>query len=126
MQGLLREVDLPLGLREVMLDERTDVLGALPERRHADVHHVQAVHQVFAELARGHGGEDVLVRGRDDTNVDMGPHRLGSDRLNLAVLQEPEEHRLHPQAHLGHFVQEDRAAMRLLQRADLVAVGVRE
>ena len=109
-----------------MLDERPDVLGSLAERGHTDVHDVEAVHQVFAEVARRHGGHDVLVGGRDDPHVDLGPDRLGADGLNLAVLQEPQEHRLHPQAHFGDLVQEDGAAMGLLQHADLVAVSVRE
>ena len=125
-QRLLGEGDLPLRPRELMLDERADVLGPLAQRGHADVHHVEAVHQVFAELAGRDGGHDVLVGGRDHAHVDLRPHRFGADGLNLAVLEEAQEHRLHAQAHLGHFVQEDRAVVRLLQHADLVAERVRE
>ena len=51
---------------------------------------------------------------------------VGTDGLHLAVLEEPEEQRLHAEAHLAHFVQEQRAAVRELQLAGLVTVGAGE
>ena len=46
--------------------------------------------------------------------------------LTLAVLEKAEEHRLHPQAHLADFVEEDRAFVGKLKQADLVAMGAGE
>ena len=37
--------------------------------------------------------------------------RLGADALNLAVLEEAQQQRLHLQAHLAHFVEKHRAAV---------------
>ena len=51
---------------------------------------------------------------------------LGADALNLAALQEAQQQRLHPQAHLADFVHEDRAAVGQFEPAPLVAVGVGE
>ena len=90
------------------------------------MHDVQLAHEVFAETARGHGRCEILVGGGDDPHVDLRLHHVRAYGLDLAVLEETQEHRLHPQAHLGHFVEEDRAVVRLLQRADLVPEGVGE
>ena len=48
------------------------------------------------------------------------------DRLDLAGFEEAQEQRLHAQAHLADFVEEQRAAVGELQLARLVAVGARE
>jgi len=96
------------------------------ERGHADVHDVEPVHEVFAELACGQGGGQVLVGGRDDPHVEVHSGPVGAHRLDLAVFEEPQEHGLHPEAHLGDFVEEDRAVVRLLQQAHLVAERVGE
>ena len=53
-------------------------------------------------------------------------HVVGADGLHLAVLEEPQQQRLHAQAHLADFVEEQRAAVRQLQLAELVAVGAGE
>ena len=49
-----------------------------------------------------------------------------ADRLDLAVLEEAQQQRLHAQAHLADFVEEQRAAVGQLQLAGLVAVGAGE
>ena len=51
---------------------------------------------------------------------------MRADRLDLARLEESQEQRLHPQAHLADFVEEQRAAVGHLQLAALVAVGAGE
>ena len=43
--------------------------------------------------------------------------RIGADALDLAVLEEAEQQRLHAQAHLRHLVEEDRAAVRHFEQA---------
>ena len=49
-----------------------------------------------------------------------------ADGLDLAVLEKPQQQRLHAQAHLADFVEKQRAAMRELELAALVAVGAGE
>ena len=47
----------------------------------------------------------------------------GPDGLDLPVFQEPQQERLHAEAHLPDLVQEQRAAVRDLNLPLLVAVG---
>ena len=100
--------------------------GAVAQRRDVDVHDVEPIQQVFAELPGGHGLGKVAVGGRDDADVDSVRGALGADRLDLAVLEEPQEQRLHPQAHLADFVEEERAVVRELQLPDRVAHRIGE
>jgi hypothetical protein len=51
---------------------------------------------------------------------------IGADAMNVAVLEEAQEQRLHAQAHLADLVEEDRAAVRLLEEPRLVAIGAGE
>jgi hypothetical protein len=48
------------------------------------------------------------------------------DALNLAGLEEPQQERLHPQAHFAHFIHEDRAAVGHLKQAEAIAIGAGE
>ena len=108
------------------MHERADVFAALAQRRHVDVDDAQPVQQVFAELAVRHHVAQVAVGGGDDAHVHLGLHVVGADGLHLAVLEKPQQQRLHAQAHLADFVEEERAAVRELQLARLVAVRAGE
>ena len=56
------------------------------------------------------------------------PHRAAgaADRLNFAGFEESEQMSLHLKAHLGNFVEENRAAVRRLEAAHAVAVCASE
>ena len=109
-----------------MPHQRLNVLGPLPERRHVEVDDAQPVQEVFAELAGGDELVQVAIGGGDHANVDTRLRVVGPDRLDLAVLEKPQQQRLHAQAHLADFVEKQRAAMRELELAALVAVGAGE
>ena len=116
-----------LGARREVVDQRRDVFAALAQRRHVNVNDAQPVEQVLAELARGDALGQVAVRRRDDADVHvMRAPIVRADRLDFAVLEEAQQQRLHAQAHLPDFVEEERAAVRELQLAELVAVGAGE
>ena len=100
-----------------MIDQQPDVVAPLAQRRDLDVHDVEAVKQILAELVRRHAIDQPTVGRGDDANVDARRAAIGADALNLAVLEKPQQQRLHLQAHLADFVHEDRAAMRLLEPA---------
>ena len=55
------------------------------------------------------------VGGGDDAHVDLRRELLRADALNLPVLEKPEQERLHLQAHLADFVEEDGAPVCLLE-----------
>ena len=88
------------------------------QRRHADRHHREPVVQVLAELARGDLGFQV-ARGRgDDAHVDRDLAGA-ADALEGLIDQHAQDLVLRLARHVGDFVDEQRAAMRLLQGADL-------
>ena len=87
---------------------------------------VQPVVQVLAERLVGDVLDQAAMGRRDHADVDRRQLAIGTDALNLAGLEEPQQQRLHPQAHLPDFVHEDGAAVGGLEPAALVAVGVGE
>jgi hypothetical protein len=93
---------------------------------HLDVSDLDAIQQVLAELALRDHLRQVAVGGRQHAHVRANRRRVGADRLNLSVLEESQQQRLHPHAHLRDLVQEDRPAVSLLQLSDLVAVRAGE
>ena len=66
------------------------------------------------------------MRCADDPDVDVAGTAVGADALNFAGLQEPQQQALHAQRHLANFIEEDRAHVRRLELAGLVAIGAGE
>ncbi len=100
-----------------MLRELEHVGRPLAQRRDLQVHDVEAEQQVLAEGAFAHRLDQIAVRGRDDADVDR--HRLGAaDAVDHALLDGAQELGLQPHVHLGDFVEQQRAAGRLLELAD--------
>jgi hypothetical protein len=54
----------------------------------------------------------------------VGVQTVDADRLDLAVLQKAEQQHLHSEGHLADLVENDGPAVRALEQADAVAVGV--
>ena len=95
-------------------DERRNVLAPLAQRRHVNGHHVEAVVQILAEASRRDLRLDVLVRRREHAHVDL--HRLrAADARHHAVLQHAQHLRLRGEAHVADLVEEERAAIGLLE-----------
>ncbi len=109
-----------------VIQQHRNVFATIAQRRHFDVHDIQAVIQVLAERLVGDVLDQAAMRRRDDANIDRRQLAIGTDALNLARFEEPQQRGLHPQAHLADFVHEDRAAVRRLEPAALVAMGVGE
>ena len=109
-----------------MANELGDVVLALAQRRDPEVDDVEAVVEVFAELALRDQVLQVPVGGGDDAHVHAAAAPLRSHFLQLAGLEEAEQQPLHAQRHLADFVQEHRAAVSGLELAGLVAVGAGE
>ena len=94
--------------------------GALAQRRHDDADDVEAEAQVGAEPA----GRDFLVEPavgrRDDPHVDAARHVL-ADAPDLAVLQHAQQLGLRARRQLADLVEEQRAAVRLLEEPGALA-----
>src|SRR6187549_3746632 len=117
-----QSMDVRKRFQEVMKEARY-VIPAFAQRRDFDVNDFQPVKQIFAKALVGNTGYQVAVRGRDDANVERRQRAIGADSLDLTGLEESQQHRLHPQAHLADFVHEDRALVGGLEAATLVPVG---
>ena len=81
-----------------------------------DLHDVQPVKQILAELAAGDGLREVAVRRGDEPDVDAQFLRA-ADARERAVFEKAEQLGLKRLAHVGDFVEENRAAVGFLDAA---------
>ena len=121
-------LDLALALRDLVeevLGDQRDVVGALAQRRQVDREYVEAIEQVFAQLAGADRLHRVAVgRGQD---ADIGLLHLGRpDPHEGAGLEHAQQLDLQVERHLGDLVQKERAAAGSLEEADVLAVGAGE
>ena len=108
-----------------MLREEQHVAAARAQRRQRQVDHVDPVIQILAKpLVLDHVLE-LAVGGREQANID-GDLGLGADRADLALLQRAQELGLELDRHLADLVEEQRAAVGLLEQALPALLGVGE
>ena len=86
--------------------------------RHADRHDVEAVEQILAEAAAPHLRGQIAVGRGDDADIDLDAAGT-ADPLEGLLLQHPHDLALGLERHVGDLVEQQRAAMGLLERADL-------
>ena len=110
---------------EEVADEIGDVLAALAERRQADRHHVEAEEQVLAEQALVDQDAEVLVGGGDDADVGLD-RRSTADGGVFALLEDAKQPGLGLHRHVADFVEEQRAALGLLESAGAPRLGAGE
>ena len=99
-----------------LAEEQLDIGLALAEGRHLDLDGVEPVVEVFTELAPADGVEQVHVRGRDHADVRL-LHLRRAHLDVLAVLEDAEQLRLRGEGQFADLVQEEGAAVRLLEVA---------
>ena len=68
--------------------------------------HVQAIEEILSEPAHGHQLLQVLVGGRDDTDIDAD-HILATHATELALLEDSKEFGLRQHRHLPDLVEEN-------------------
>ncbi len=107
----------------------SDILGAAGQPGDFDLDHVQAVVQVFAEQAFVDQRLQIAVGGRDDP--DIRPDLSGAAQLGQrAAVQKPREPRLCLWRQIADIVEQQRAAVGLLDHAHhrraLAGAGVAE
>ena len=119
----------PAGLAELgvvvveeMRRQRHDVAFALAQRRQGDRHHGDAVIQVFPEAARLDLGEQRPVGGADQAEIGLARLRAADAHIAV-VLQHAQQAALQLGAHVGDLVEEEVAAMRLLEIAGAGLAG---
>ena len=97
----------------------------LAQRRQAHADDVETVQQVLAEQALPHALLEVLVRGGDDPHV-RPLRRVPADAVVLAVRQHAQQPHLQVRRHVADLVQEQRAAVGLLEAAAARRLGAGE
>src|SRR5262245_7322526 len=101
------------------------IVEAVAQRRHPDREDVEAIVEVLAELAVLDQLDHVAVGGRDQAKIDL-LRLLGTYRIDLAILQGAQQLDLRVEWQLAHLVEEQRAAVGLLELADALVDGARE
>ena len=101
---------------EEVAREQRDVLAPLAQRRQPQPDHVEAVEEVLAEQPLPHARLEVLVRGGDHAHVRLD-RRVAADAVELAVGQHAQQARLQVRRHVADLVEEQRAALGLLEAA---------
>ena len=99
-----------------LAEEQLDIGLALAEGRHLDLDGVEPVVEVFAKLAPADGVEQVHVRGCDHADIRL-LHLRRAHLDVLAVLEDAEQLRLRGEGQFADLVQEEGAAVRLLEVA---------
>src|SRR5262245_17806710 len=120
-----RPSELARGLRREVLDQARDVAATLPQRRHCDRKHVQAVVEIGAEKPGADPRLQVAIRRRDQPHIGAQGARA-ADALELALLQHAQELGLDLRGQLAYLVEEQRAAVGELEAAAPLLDGAGE
>ena len=99
-----------------MPGEHVNVFAPLAQRRQTQTDDVQAVEQVLAEHAFFHTLFQVLVCGRNHAYIGFD-RAVAAHPVKMPVGQHPQQTGLQIKRHVTNFVQEQRAAIGLLEPA---------
>src|SRR5215210_4469010 len=94
--------------------EQRDVLFALPQRRHRDLHNIEPVKEVVSKLALRDQFFEVLVRRRDEPHVRLD-RLVSADALKHAGIKRPKDFDLSARVDLADLIKKKRPAIRLLE-----------
>ena len=104
--------------KEVIRQVR-NVFAAIAHRRHLDVHDRQAEIEIFAEGALVDLFAQVAIGCREHADIDL-VRAIAADALDLALLEHAQELGLQRDVELADLVEEDRAAVGLLEAAGVL------
>ena len=104
---------------EKPLRQKRHVVGAVPQRRQAQLEHLQAIVQILPQLALLDGLLNVAIRGGDD--ADIYRERLFSAQAHEGTrLENSQQLGLEFQGDLPDLIQKERALVRQLEPASPV------
>ena len=89
-----------------------------------DRHHLEPMIKILAELALGDGLFQIAVGRRNQAHVDLD-RLVAADAEHFPVLQHAQQLRLQGQRHVADLVEEQRAAVGVLETALAHLVGRR-
>ena len=99
-----------------MFGQHDDVLAAIAQGRHGDVHDVEPVQEIEPEPPGVHLAAQIAIGGGDNPDVDAPRHVL-ADAAQLAFLDDAQHLRLRPRRQLANLVEKERAAVRFFEHA---------
>ncbi len=82
--------------------------------------------QILSEYPGLDALAQVAIGRGDESNIRSTSHAINTDGLKLSGLSEPQEHRLHSEAHLAEFIEEKCPSVGLSDQARLVSVRAGE
>ena len=97
-----------------MRSQEGNILEPIAQGRQIDPHHVEAVEQVFAELALLNHRFQRPIGGGDQPHVDIDRVAL-PHVLDAPFLEHPQQFDLHRHRHIADFVEKQRAAIGLFK-----------
>jgi hypothetical protein len=89
------------------------------------MHDVEPVIEILAKASFSHFDREIAIGRRDETHVDAN-RLVAADALERSLLQHAEKLHLQRERDLADFVEEERAAVRLLEPADASLLGARD
>ena len=105
--------------------QRHDILRALAQGRQLQGQHTEPEQQILAERAFRDCPLEVAVAGGDQPDIDANRPRA-ADAIDLALLDGAQQLGLQPRLHLADLVEQQRAAIGLLEPADAAGHGTGE
>ena len=108
--------------QQEMLEQQRDVFPSLAQRRDFQGHHIEAVVEILAERAARGGLAQVDLAGGDDADVEVDG-TVRADALEGALLQHAQQPYLCGQGHGFDLVEEQGAALGILELADARGLG---
>ena len=102
------------GLGEKVLGQARNVLAALRQPGQMNANHVEPVEQILTEAPFRHQLFQVLVRRGNDPHIHLDRH-VPADPVEFAIRQHAQQARLGIGGHVADLVQEQRAAIGLLE-----------
>ena len=112
-------------LQELVVEVRLDVFAAFGESGHLEAPEVDAGEEVAAELATRHVVHEIAVRTADELEVAVFVLG-GAEGAVVLLLDCLEKHRLGLHRQLADFIEEDDAAVGLLEETGVVGAGAGE
>src|SRR5271170_3051250 len=98
--------------------EQRNIFPPLTKRRHEKRDHIQTIEEVLPEVAARDLLLQVFIGRSDHAHIDLYWTRR-TYWIKSALVESAQHLRLHLQAHVSHFVQEQRAAIGTLKGASL-------
>jgi hypothetical protein len=90
--------------------QQRHVFATFGERWHFDVHYVQPIVEIFAEVTSHDQLLEIPVRGGNDAHIHS--HRIGAaDGADLVLLQHAQQLDLQAHGHVADLIEHQRAAI---------------